>query len=119
MARTSGEASLELRFHQRHQRRVARIAGGDQHIAQEAVAAGAFDRRAAEARAERGIVEEQQLGERRVVACRLSRLSFVSRALCANLFHGQTARQSSQPKMRLPIAARKRGAMCPLCSMVR
>ena len=30
--------------------------------------------------------------------------SLASRPGCANLFHGQTARQSSQPKMRLPIA---------------
>ena len=59
---------VEPRLDQRHERRIAGIAGGDQHIAQEAVAAGALDRRAAEARAERGIVEEQQLGERRVVA---------------------------------------------------
>ena len=33
-------------------------------------------------------------------------LSFASRAALANLFRGQTARQSSQPKMRLPIASR-------------
>jgi hypothetical protein len=42
-----------------------------------------------------------------------------SRAARANLFHGQTARQSSQPKTRLPIALRNSGAICPLCSMVR
>src|SRR3712207_8099022 len=39
------------------QARVARIADGDQHVADEAVATGPLDRRAGEKRAERGIVE--------------------------------------------------------------
>ncbi len=45
--------------------------------------------------------------------------SFASRPACANLFQGQTARQSSQPKTRLPMAARRSAGMWPLCSMVR
>ncbi len=110
---------VEPRFDQRHERRIAGIAGGDQHIAHEAVAAGALDRRAAKAGAKRGIVEREQLGERRVVALGSDARAWPRARCCANLFHGQTARQSSQPKMRLPIAARNRGAMCPLCSMVR
>ena len=42
------------------QRGIAGIAGGDQHVAHEAVAADALDRRAGEQRAEAGIVERQQ-----------------------------------------------------------
>ena len=45
--------------------------------------------------------------------------SRASRPASANLFQGQTARQSSQPKTRLPIPSRSSGAMCPLCSIVR
>ncbi len=44
------------------------------------------------------------------------------RASCAslaNLFQGQTARQSSQPKMRLPIGSRNSSGIWPLCSIVR
>src|ERR1700730_4835539 len=37
----------------------------------------------------------------------------------ANLFHGQIAKQSSQPKMRLPIAGRSSCGIGPLCSIVR
>ena len=37
----------------------------------------------------------------------------------ANLFHGQTARQSSQPKIRLPKAVRSARGITPLCSIVR
>src|SRR5262249_33337277 len=45
--------------------------------------------------------------------------SFSAWPACANLFHGHTARQSSQPKMRLPIAARSSRGIGPLCSIVR
>ena len=37
----------------------------------------------------------------------------------ANLFQGQTSWQSSQPKMRLPIAGRSSCGIGPSCSMVR
>ena len=46
--RTSGEASASSASAVRDQRRVAGIAGGDQHVAQEPVAADALDRRAGE-----------------------------------------------------------------------
>ena len=59
-----GKTLLDLR----HETLIPGIAGGDQHIAQEPVAPGAFDRRAAEAGAKGRIVERQQLGERRIVA---------------------------------------------------
>ena len=76
---------------------IAGIAGGDQHVAQEAVAADALDRRARKQRAEAGIVERQQIaraaGCSKIVAGDELRL----RRAAANLFHGQTARQSSQP----------------------
>jgi hypothetical protein len=48
------------------ERRIARIARRDQHIAQEAVAPGALDRRAGKTRAESGIVEAEQFVKRRV-----------------------------------------------------
>ena len=60
---------------QRYERSVAGISGGDEHIAQEAIASGALDRRAAEAGAEGGVVESKKRGERRIVASR-SRAQF-------------------------------------------
>ena len=108
----------EQRLDARQQGSVARVAGGDQHVAHEAVAARALDRRAGKARAESRIVEREQLGERRVVGLG-ARGKRASRAVAANLFHGQTARQSSQPKMRLPMARRNSAGMWPLCSIVR
>jgi len=45
--------------------------------------------------------------------------NLASRAACANLFQGQTPRQSSQPWMRLPRRARNSRGICSLCSMVR
>jgi hypothetical protein len=44
-------------------RRFARIADGDEHVANEAVAARALDRRTGETRAEGRIVETRQIGE--------------------------------------------------------
>ena len=58
--RTSGEASASSARQRRDQARLAGIAGGDQHIAQEAVAADALDRRAGKERAECRVVERQQ-----------------------------------------------------------
>ena len=55
----------------RQQARVAGVAGGDQHVAHEAVASGALDRRAGKARAESGIVELQAI--RRAAGCRFRR----------------------------------------------
>jgi hypothetical protein len=99
---------MALRF--ARERGVLGIADGDQHVADEAVAADALDGRAGEQAPEGGIVEPRQLGEPRRIQL-VARLelglrgasssgracSFVSRAALANLFHGQTARQSSQP----------------------
>ena len=48
-----------------------------------------------------------------------SACSLVRRAASANLFHGHTARQSSQPNTRLPIGSRNSAGMWPLCSIVR
>ncbi len=59
---------MHMRLDKRHERSIGGIAGGDQHVAQEAVAAGALDRRAAEAGAEGGVVEQKQLSERGIVA---------------------------------------------------
>ena len=64
--RTSGEASASSARQASTSDGIAGIAGGDQHVAQEAVAADALDRRAREQRAEGGIVERQQVGERRL-----------------------------------------------------
>ena len=78
------------------ERGIAGIADRDQHVAHEAVAAGALDRRFREQRAEGRVVEPREIGERG--ARNASRAaSFASRPACANLFQGQTARQSSQP----------------------
>ena len=64
--RTSGEASASSARHCAVKRRVAGIAGRDQHVAQEAVAADALDRRARKQRAECRIVQRQQIGQRRL-----------------------------------------------------
>ena len=50
-----------------------------------------------EQRAECRVVEPRQLGELAARAASSRAASFASRPACANLFHGQTARQSSQP----------------------
>src|SRR5262249_31968969 len=57
----------------RHQCLIAGVGGGDQHIADESVAAGALDWRAAEAGAERCLVELEQFRKRRIVALRPDR----------------------------------------------
>ena len=54
----------------RQQARIARVAGGDERVAHHAVAPGALDGRAGEALAEGGIVERQQLGQRRRIRAR-------------------------------------------------
>ena len=79
------------------ERRVAAVADGDQHVADEAVAADPLDRAAGEAPAERGVVEGRELGQRRRGEVLRAPGSFSSAAARANLFQGQTARQSSQP----------------------
>ena len=114
MARTSGEASPSSASILRQQARVARVAGGDQHVAQEAVAAGALDRRAGKARAEGA--RRRARAARRAAGCRSrrARAKRASRAAAANLFHGQTARQSSQPNTRLPMGAAELGRDVPL-----
>ena len=95
--RTRGEGSSSNALRLDRQRRIAAVADGDQHIAQEAVAADALDRRFAEQGAERRIVQPRQLGQARRRQF-FARLQASSRAaLWANLFQGQTARQSSQP----------------------
>ena len=71
MARTSGEAIAEQRLDARQQACVAGVAGGDQHVAHEAVASRALDRRAGKARAERGVVE--LAATRRAADCRSRR----------------------------------------------
>ena len=63
--RTSGDGSSSSRATSGSKRGIAGIAGGDQHVAHEAVAADALDRRAREQRPEAGIVERQQVGQRR------------------------------------------------------
>ena len=79
------------------QRSVAAVADGDQHIAQEAVAADALDRRFAEQGAK---ARHRPAAPVRPSAAlpipRAAGISSRARA-CANLFQGQTARQSSQP----------------------
>ena len=50
-----------------HEALIARVAGGNQHVAQEAVAARAFDWRAGETVAKGAVVEREQLAKRRVV----------------------------------------------------
>jgi hypothetical protein len=54
----------------REMRRVRRVAGRDDRIAHDPVAACAFDRRTGEPLAERGVVKCQQLGNGRVVGLR-------------------------------------------------
>ena len=72
------------------------VADRDQHVAQKTIAADALDRAFREQRAEAGVVEPRQFDEwRREQASRAA--SFASRPAWANLFQGQTARQSSQP----------------------
>ena len=90
---------VEAGFRRRDQlgKRLRRIADRDQHVAHEAVAADALDRGAGEQRAEAGIVEPRPA---RRDAARSARRAAGSRARAvarANLFQGQTARQSSQP----------------------
>ena len=55
---------IEQAFGLGRQGRIAGVADRDQHIAHEPVAADALDRRFGESRAERGIVEPRQIGER-------------------------------------------------------
>ena len=91
-----------------------RVAGGDQHVAQEAVAARALDRRAGEPRAKGCVVQREQLGQRRIVVSSAAPRSAgraQPRRTCST---GQTARQSSQPKMRLPIARAELARDVPL-----
>ena len=61
----AASASASSRSAVRRQRRVAGVADRDQHIADEAVAAGALHRGLGEHRAERRVVELRKLGERR------------------------------------------------------
>ena len=63
--RTSGEASSSSRSASAASATSPRVADRDQHIAHEAVAPGALDRRFGKQRAERRIVEPRQLGELR------------------------------------------------------
>ena len=79
------------------ERRVAGIAGGDQHIADEAVAADALDRRAGEEGPEGRHRRAPAVRRAAAPSDRPAPASFISRAAPANLFHGQAARQSSQP----------------------
>ena len=79
-------------------RRIAGIADGVEHIAHEAVAADALDRalgeQGAEGRRRRAPPGRPAAGARSASrACKLR----LARRAWANLFHGQTARQSSQP----------------------
>ena len=95
--RTSGSGSSSSAVAVFSQLRRFRIADRDQHVAHEARAPDALDRRAGKHSAERRIVESRQLRERRRIQDRRAPSASPARATAANLFHGQTARQSSQP----------------------
>jgi hypothetical protein len=75
---------------------VAAVADRVEHVADKAVAADALDRALAEQGAERRIVQPRQLLQGR--SLQVSRAwKAISLERLANLFHGQAARQSSQP----------------------
>ena len=114
-----GRGIGEQRGDRRLQSRVAGIAGRDKCVADEPVASGASD--GACPRSVCGNPDHRDTEARRARAPRDRRGPGASLPAprAANLFHGHTARQSSQPKMRLPIGRLNSRAMCPRCSMVR
>ena len=95
--RTSGDASASNAAAAAARRPLAAVADRDQHVAHEPVPADPLDRAAGEAPAERRVVERRQLGQRRRRSGPRAPAASVSAAARANLFQGQTARQSSQP----------------------
>ncbi len=97
MPRTSGEASAKSGATASSSAGSPELPAATSDVANEPVAADALNGRAPEAGAECGVIEGEQLGKRRVGRARRARANFASRAACANLFQGQTARQSSQP----------------------
>jgi hypothetical protein len=95
--RTSGDASCSKASQARHEVCLAAVARCNQRIAQKTVAADPLDRRSGEKGPKCGIIHTRENrdsgGERRSSRA----TSFISLAACAYLFHGQAARQSSQP----------------------
>ena len=78
--------------------RLAAVPRRDQRVAHHPVAPDPLDRRAREHLPERRIVEREQVGQRAArPARRAAGTRGCARAAAANLFHGHTARQSSQP----------------------
>jgi hypothetical protein len=95
MARTSGDASRKCPW-TTGRRAGSAVASSNQAVADEAVAPDALDRRTGKQGAEaasssvRSVPRDGDMRSSRA-------LSFASAQALANLFHGQTARQSSQP----------------------
>ena len=95
-ASDQGRRRGELFERQRSQTGIGAVADGDQHIAQKARMAEALDRTAREQRAKLRVAQPDEFAKRGLARSARAE-SFASRVAWANLFHGQTARQSSQP----------------------
>lgn len=108
----------EMRFRAFCKVGFAAVADGDEHIAQEAGMTEPLDRSAGEPRAKPRVVEARQFGERRIDKIGFG-LEFGFPRRAGEFVPGQTARQSSQPKMRLPTLSRNSCGIGPRCSIVR
>ena len=94
--RTNGDRISKQRLDFRSKRRRLGIADRDKHVAQEAIASGAFYRSFGEQFAKSEIVQTNQIQKRGAWSSGRN-ASLASRFARANLFQGQTARQSSHP----------------------
>ena len=117
--RTSGEASSSKRSASRCERSIAGIADGDQHIAHEAVAAGALDRGLGEQRAELRVVEARKLGERWARASYRARRAWLRGPRARTCSTGRPRGNRRSHRCGCPWRARNSRGIGPLCSMVR